>query len=106
MIARDGLTSAARVDFSKPHSPLLFISGSTDNIMPASLNLRNFKKYKANDSIVEYKDFPGHNHFVLGLPTWKEEANYILDWVAKHSTQERSQETSEYVPVQRLAAGR
>ena len=49
--------------------------------MTASLNLSNFKKYKESDSILEYKNFPGRNHFVLGLPTWKEEANYILDWL-------------------------
>lgn len=83
-VARGGLTAAAKVDFDKPHSPLLIISGSTDNIIPAHLNARNFKAYKQNGSITEYKEFPGKNHFVVGLPTWKEEADYILDWISKH----------------------
>jgi pimeloyl-ACP methyl ester carboxylesterase len=82
-VARGGLTSAAKVDYSKPHAPLLFTSGSEDNIIPAHLNNRNFKKYRRNGSILEYKEFPGRNHFILGQSTWKEDANYILDWLSK-----------------------
>jgi len=81
LLARDGIGSPAQIDFSKPQAPLLIISGDADNIMPASLNLRNFKKYRESGSILEYKNFPGRNHFVLGLPTWKEEANYIAEWL-------------------------
>lgn len=80
-VARGGLTSAAHVDFKKDHAPLLIISGSTDTIIPASLNLRNFKAYKTPNSVTEYKEFEGKNHFVVGLPSWKDEAGYILDWV-------------------------
>jgi pimeloyl-ACP methyl ester carboxylesterase len=80
-VARDVLTSAAIVDFTKPHPPLLLTSGSTDNIIPAHLNLRNFKKYIQNNSVLEYKEFEGRNHFVLGQPTWKEDADYILKWL-------------------------
>lgn len=84
-IAWDGLSKNAKVDFKKPHAPLLFISGSTDNIMPASLNYSNFKRYSDKNSITEYKEYEGHNHNVLGLPTWKEEANYIYDWISQLS---------------------
>ncbi|MBX2897914.1 MAG: alpha/beta hydrolase [Cyclobacteriaceae bacterium] len=85
MVLRDTLTSDAKIDFSEPHAPLLFIAGSTDHIMPASLNYSNFKKYSHKKSVTEFKEFSGRNHFVLGLPTWKEEANYILDWLKKLS---------------------
>jgi pimeloyl-ACP methyl ester carboxylesterase len=82
--ARGGLTSAAKVDFAKPHAPLLITAGSEDTIIPAHLNLRNFKKYaKNNNSVLDYKEFPGRNHFVVGQPTWKEDADYILDWLEK-----------------------
>ncbi|MFT3794134.1 alpha/beta hydrolase [Flavobacterium sp.] len=84
-VLRDTLTSVSKVDFNKPHAPLLFISGSTDHIMPASLNYTNYKKYKDPGSITEYKEFEGHNHYVLGLPTWREEADYILNWIDKYS---------------------
>ncbi|HKY63405.1 MAG TPA: alpha/beta hydrolase [bacterium] len=84
LVARDGLTDAAKVDYDKPHVPLLLIGGSADTIAPAHLNRRNFAKYKKNGSVIEYKEFPGKNHFVLGLPTWHEEADYVLNWLNTH----------------------
>jgi pimeloyl-ACP methyl ester carboxylesterase len=80
-LVRDGLTSAARVDFGKAHEPLLLISGSSDNCIPASLNYSNYRKYKKGSSVIDYREFPGRNHFVLGQPTWREEAGYILAWL-------------------------
>lgn len=86
LVARDGLTSAASVDFKKDHVPLLFMAGSKDHIMPAHLTYRIFKKYIANNknSITEYKEFKGKNHYVVGLPTWKETADYALNWIDTH----------------------
>lgn len=83
-VARGGLSSAAKVDFDKSHAPLLLTAGTEGNIIPAHLNRRNFKKYKRNNgSITEYKEFAGRNHFVLGQSTWKEDADYILQWLSK-----------------------
>jgi len=87
-VARGGLSSAAKVDYAKPHAPLLFTSGSIDNIIPAHLNLRNFKKYVKSNSVLDYKEFTGRNHFVLGQPTWKEDADYILNWLHEHILEE------------------
>jgi len=84
-VARGGLTSAAKVDYNKPHAPLLLTSGSKDNIIPAHLNFRNFKRYINNGSVLDYKEFDDRNHFVLGQPTWKEDANYILSWLNKNA---------------------
>lgn len=83
-VARGGLSSAAYVDFKKAHAPLLFIAGGKDNIIPASMNTRNFKKYSDKNSVTEYKEFDAHNHYVLGLPTWKKVADYILNWLNMH----------------------
>lgn len=84
-VARGGLTSAAKVDFDKPHAPLLIMSGSKDQILPASLNRRNYKAYKKdNGSVTDYKEFEGRNHFVVGQSTWKENADYILEWLDKN----------------------
>ncbi len=82
-VARGGLTSAAKVDFKKPHPPLLITSGSEDTIIPVHLNVRNYKRYVPNGSVLDYKEFPGRNHFVLGQPTWKEDADYIIEWLNK-----------------------
>lgn len=84
-VVRDGLSNAAKVDYKKAHPPLLITSGDKDHIIPAHLNKRNFRKYKPSGSILEYKEFTGRNHYVLGLPTWKEDADYILSWIDKYS---------------------
>jgi pimeloyl-ACP methyl ester carboxylesterase len=80
---RGGLTSAARIDFQKEHVPLLLIAGSKDNCIPAHLCKRVFESYKHNGSVTEFvlKD---RNHFVLGLPTWQEDATGILNWLRTH----------------------
>lgn len=83
-VARGGLTSQAKVDFGKPHVPLLFVAGGKDQIIPASINTRNFNAYKDKGSVLDFKLFEGNNHYVTGLPQWKEVAGYILDWVNKH----------------------
>lgn len=80
-VARGGLTSAAKVDFKKPHAPLLITAGSTDHIIPTHLNKRNFNRYPQNGSVTAFKEFPGKNHFVLGQPDWKVDADYILSWL-------------------------
>lgn len=81
LMSRDGLTSMARIDFKKQHAPLLFISGSEDHIMPASLNHSNFKRYRQNGSVTEYKEFTGRNHFTVGQKGWEDVVGYIEDWL-------------------------
>lgn len=81
VVARGGLTDAAHVAYDQPHAPLLLTAGSLDNIIPAHLNHRNFQKYQQSGSVLDYKEFEGRNHFVLGQPTWEEDAAYILEWL-------------------------
>jgi pimeloyl-ACP methyl ester carboxylesterase len=76
-VARGSLASAVKVDFAKPHAPLLITSGDKDTIIPARLNMRNFKAYKNSGSVLDYKE----NHYVIA--TCKEDADYILDWIKK-----------------------
>lgn len=80
-LMRDGLRKISKVDFKKPHVPLLFVSGEIDHIMPASLNYSNFKRYKDKSSITAYKEFPGRNHYAMSQPNWKEDASFILNWL-------------------------
>ncbi|NUY81966.1 alpha/beta hydrolase [Flavobacterium sp. MAH-1] len=85
-VLRDPLGKIGHIDFSTAHAPLLFISGSADHIMPASLNYKNYMRYKKGNphSVTEYKEFEGRNHYVLGLPTWREEASYALEFINKY----------------------
>lgn len=83
LVVRDTITSVAKIDFSKPHHPLLLIAGDNDHTIPHQLNQKNFKKYTDKNSITDYKLFPGRNHFVLGQPGWQEIAIYISEWLVK-----------------------
>ena len=83
LLVRDATTASAKVDFSRSHAPLLFLSGSADHFIPASINYANYKKYSHAQSVTEYKEFQGRNHFVLGQPGWRENADHILRWLSK-----------------------
>jgi pimeloyl-ACP methyl ester carboxylesterase len=78
---RDGLSSVAKVDFKKTIQPLLFLAGDKDHCVPAALNLTTWKRYQKNNSGTEYHVMPGRNHFVLGQPTWQQDAEFIYNWL-------------------------
>lgn len=83
-VARGGLSSQAKVDFKKAHAPLLIMAGSEDNIIPAHLNRRNYYAYQQReDSVLDYKEFAGRNHYVLGQRGWEANADYALSWIDK-----------------------
>jgi hypothetical protein len=45
---------------------------------------KNYLKSMLPEAVLDYQLFQGRNHFVLGLPTWQEDADFILDWIDKH----------------------
>lgn len=81
LVVRDAITSVAKIDFDKPHAPILLIAGDADHTIPHKMNYDNYKKYTDTNSVTDYKVFPGRNHFVLGQPGWEEIAIYILEWI-------------------------
>lgn len=83
-LARGGLSAAARIDFARPHAPLLMIAGEKDHIMPASLNRKNFERYAESSSRADFKSFPGRSHYsVIAGKGWEEVADYAVDWAVK-----------------------
>jgi len=76
-------TSTSRVDFNRPHPPLLITAGDRDHIIPSSLNLRNFRCYRNSPSVTEFKKFEGRDHFMIGSPGWQQVADYCLDWLKR-----------------------
>ncbi|WP_431124279.1 alpha/beta hydrolase [Flagellimonas flava] len=80
-IPRETLKKAGKIHFKKPHVPMLFVSGKEDHIIPASLNKKNFKRYKDENSLKEHKIFEGRDHFIAGEDGWEEVANYIYNWL-------------------------
>ena len=64
-------------------APLLFISGSTDHLMPPSIQQSNAKHYKSN-TITEIKEFEGP-HLLPSWPGWEKVADYALEWAERHA---------------------
>lgn len=80
-VPTQSLTSVARVDFSKHHAPLLITAGEKDHIIPASLSRTNYKRYKDGNSTIDFHEFPGRDHFLIGEHGWQEVADFVLSWL-------------------------
>lgn len=82
-IPRTSTKNDGYIDFKKPHQPLLFIAGEKDNIIPASLNKKNFDAYKDVNSTKEFKEFANRTHYICVQENWQEVAAYVLAWVKR-----------------------
>ncbi len=72
------------VDYgNEARAPLLFISGSDDNLMPPRIQQSNAKHYNSA-TITEVKEFPGP-HLLPCAPGWEEVADYALSWAVEHA---------------------
>ena len=80
-IPRSTLKKFAKIDFEKPHVPLLFIAGGKDHIIPKELNEKNFKAYKDINSIKDLKIFENRGHSICADENWEEVASYVYDWL-------------------------
>ena len=81
-VPTSSLGSAGKVDFNRLRRPLLITAGEKDYIIPASLNRSNYKKYKSQ-SVTDFKEFAGRDHFLIGSRGWEEIADYCLEWLSK-----------------------
>ncbi|GAB3586441.1 alpha/beta hydrolase [Hymenobacter daeguensis] len=79
---RGALGLGARVDFHRPHAPLLFLAGGADRLMPAALNRANHRRYRHPASVTDYQELPGRSHAMLGQSTWREDAAFVQRWLA------------------------
>jgi pimeloyl-ACP methyl ester carboxylesterase len=59
-------------------APLLFVSGSTDKLMPPAIQQSNLKHYKSN-TITEIVEFEGP-HLLPSKEGWEEVADHVLEW--------------------------
>lgn len=83
-IPRSSTKKDGYIDFKKPHHPLLFIAGEKDNIIPPSLNRKNYNAYTDSNSKREFKEFAGRTHYICGQENWQEVATYISDWIKRN----------------------
>jgi len=84
-IARSSNGHEGRIDFKKPHNPLLIIAGEKDHIVPWSLNKSNFEAYKDKNSRIDFKLFEGRTHYICGQKDWEEVAQYSWNWISKQN---------------------
>lgn len=80
-IARSSTKTDGRIDFTRPHNPLLIIAGEKDNIVPASLIKKNFEAYKDKFSRTDFMEFANRTHFICGQARWEEVASFIENWI-------------------------
>ncbi|MFC1720698.1 alpha/beta hydrolase [Patescibacteria group bacterium] len=67
------------VDEKKVACPMLVMSAENDKILVPATVKKIAKKYNA-----EYKNFPGHAHWIISEPNWEEGAEYAYDWIVKN----------------------
>lgn len=82
-VPAESLTSTARINFKKDGAPLLMVAGSSDHIIPASLNRKNFARYQRRASVTDFMEFPARTHFIIGQQGWEEVADYVHSWLGK-----------------------
>jgi len=80
-VLRGSLGPAGHVDLSREHAPLLFIAGDRDRVIPEKLDKKNADAYAPGAGVVDFKEFPGRGHFILGEPRWEEVAAYVDGWL-------------------------
>jgi pimeloyl-ACP methyl ester carboxylesterase len=75
--------AATKVDFRKPgRAPLLIIGGGSDHVVPPAITRETAKRYHKGPSPVEYHEFHGRTHYIVGQDGWEEVADYALTWAA------------------------
>lgn len=89
-VLRDILGEGGQVDLERPHVPLLFIGAAEDEIIPASLVLRNAEAYNDERSHSEYVEFSHRGHFICGQNGWEEVALRTANWLEAHLVASRS----------------
>ena len=75
---------ATWVDYrNDDRAPLLFVSGSTDKLMPPAIQQSNLKHYKS-DTVTEIVEFDGP-HLLPSQDGWEQVADHVLDWAVAHA---------------------
>jgi pimeloyl-ACP methyl ester carboxylesterase len=86
ILFQGGLTNVtyddATYDFANDdRAPLLFISGSSDHILPPIVQRENYEKnVEHSTAVTAHKVFDGRDHFTCGEPRWEAVADFALDW--------------------------
>ncbi|SEW02548.1 Lysophospholipase, alpha-beta hydrolase superfamily [Chryseobacterium wanjuense] len=81
IVKESAFSSASKINFKKPHVPLLFISGEMDAFFPPGFIKKIAGMYSDKNSIVQFKMFEKRSHFICGEKNWMQVADYINIWL-------------------------
>jgi dipeptidyl aminopeptidase/acylaminoacyl peptidase len=74
--------SPLRVNFAnRSRSPLLLLAGSSDHIVPAALNMANYRKFSRSAANADFREFPERTHWTIAQEGWEDVASYIDQWL-------------------------
>lgn len=80
-VARGTLGKEAKIDFRRPHSPLLFVAGDTDHLTPLAAVRRNARRYDAAGGTTRFEEMKGRSHFICNQDGWEEVADIALGFL-------------------------
>jgi pimeloyl-ACP methyl ester carboxylesterase len=83
-IPRSSRLADGKIDFGKPHQPLLFIGAEKDHIIPIELNIKNWKAYRDERSVTDFKEFKGRGHSICFQSGWPEVAQFVDSWILEN----------------------
>jgi pimeloyl-ACP methyl ester carboxylesterase len=83
-LAKSTAKECSPINFSKPHVPMLFISGEKDNDLPPPLIHKNYLAYTHKESTVDYYQFPNKSHYIASEPGWEDVVKYVHDWIEQN----------------------
>jgi len=76
------------VDYTNAdRAPLLFVSGSHDNIMPPKVQWSNAAHYRSDKTVTRVVEFSDMPHLLPAAPGWEEIADYVLAWALRNARQ-------------------
>ena len=76
------------VDYTNgDRAPLLFVSGSHDNIMPPKVQWSNAAHYRSDKTLTRVVEFSDMPHLLPAAPGWEEIADYVLAWALRNARQ-------------------
>ncbi len=66
------------VDASRITCPVLLVTGTEDALHPPAMMRKVARRYEPYST---YLEFPGHGHWLIGEPGWREIAGRISNWL-------------------------
>lgn len=84
LIVRDAFSRMTMLNSRARRAPLLLTSGGRDQLIPSSVNYKNYAEQKKQiDSNTDYKEFKDSNHLVFGQRECMDETEFIVCWLKR-----------------------